>query len=224
MAKKKHHFIFVDESGDPGALFKRDKNGNKIATGASLYYIITAVCVDSNQLFLLENKILEVKIKFGYQKEIKSTDVSLDLYKELLNILNDLDIKCFYRCVNKSIYKGKFSAPGRKELHNVFDEYNLVKLVNIAARQCGQVDSEVIIDRAERRLLDGSFDNCDNYLKKRVNTKTITRVKYITHVDSEYVNAMQMSDLVSGAIKDNYTRKNTDLKKVIRKSLLIKVF
>jgi len=224
MGKKKHHFIFVDESGDPGALFKRDKNGNKIETGASLYYILTAICVDSDQLFLLENKIIEAKNKFGYKKEIKSTDISLKLYNKLLGILNDLNIKCFYRCVNKSIYKGKFSASGRRELHNVFDEYNLVKLVNITVRQCGQLGSEVIIDRAERRLLDGSFDNCDNYLKKRVNSKTIIRVKYITHVDSEYVNAMQMSDLVSGAIKDSYTGRNKDLKKIIKKSLLKKVY
>ncbi len=217
------NYIFVDESGDPGKPFKKDSQGNKIPTGASLYYILSAVCVNSEQLFLLEDKIMEAKNKFGYKKEIKSTDISLGLYKELLDILNQLNIKIYYRLVDKKKYKGKFAADGRKN-HNVFDEYNLVKLVNLAIRKSKFLNTEVVIDRADRRLLDGNFENCDKYLKKRVNTKTIERIKHITHVDSEYVNAMQMSDLVSGAIKDYFTKRNTDLKKVIKSSLLVKIF
>ena len=68
------------------------------------------------------------------------------------------------------------------------------------------------------------LENCDNYLRKRVNTKTIQRIKHVTHVDSEYVNVMQMSDLVSGAIKDHFMKKNMDLKKTIKKNLLVKIF
>ena len=218
-----HNYIFVDESGDPGKPFKEDNKGKKVLTGASLYYILSAICVNSEQLFLLEDMMMNTKNKFGYKKEIKSTDVSLSLYKALLNILNQLDIKTYYRLIDKKKYKGKFAASGRKN-HNVFDEYNLVKLVNLATRKSGFINTEVVIDRADRRLLDGSFENCDNYLKKRVNTKTIQRIKHITHVDSEYVNVMQMSDLVSGAIKNYFTKRNTDLKKVIKKSLLVKIF
>lgn len=223
MSNNIHNYIFVDESGDPGKPFRLDDEGKKVPTGASLYYILSAVCVDSKQLFLLEDMIMNVKNKFGYKKEIKSTDVSLPLYKALLNILNKLNIKTYYRLVDKKKYKGKFAASGRKN-HNVFDEYNLVKLVNLATRKSGFLNAEVVIDRADRRLLDGNFENCDHYLKKRVNTKTIQRIKHITHVDSEYVNVMQMSDLVSGAIKDHFTKRNTDLKKVIKKNLLVKIF
>jgi len=221
--KKSFNYIFVDESGDPGKPYKIDDKGNKVPTGASFYYILSAVCVNSQQLFLLEDKIIEVKNKFGYKKEIKGTDVSLPLYKALLDILNQLDIKVYYRFVDKRKYKGKFAALGKKN-HNVFDEYNLVKLVNLATRKSEFLDAEIVIDRTDRRLLDGNFENCDNYLKKRVNTKTIQRVKHVTHVNSEYVNVMQMSDLVSGAIKDHFTKRNTDLKKVINKSLLVKIF
>lgn len=220
---KSFNYIFVDESGDPGKPYKIDSEGNKIQTGASFYYILSAVCVNSQQLFLLEDKIIVVKNKFGYKKEIKSTDVSLPLYKSLLDILNQLNIKTYYRLVDKKKYKGKFAALGKKN-HNVFDEYNLVKLVNLATRKSKFFDAEIVIDRAGRRLLDGNFENCDNYLKKRVNTKTVQRIKHVTHVNSEYVNAMQLSDLVSGAIKDYFTRRNTDLKKVINKSLLVKIF
>ncbi len=224
MRKKQiHNYIFVDESGDPGKPFKKDTNGNQVQTGASLYYILTAICVSSEQLFLLEDAIMEVKNKFGFKKEIKSTDVSIPLYKALLEILNRLSIKTYYRFVDKRKYKGKFAANGKKN-HNIFDEYNLVKLVNLATRKSGFLNTEVVIDRAERRMLDGSFDNCDNYLKSRTNTKTLQRIKYITHVDSEYVNIVQISDLLSGVIKDNFTGKNKELKMIIKKNLLIKIY
>jgi len=223
MVNKSYNYIFVDESGDPGKIFKIDSLGKKIPTGASLYYILSAVCMNSQQLFLLEDRIIETKSKFGYKKEIKSTDVSLPLYKALLKIINQFDIKVFYRLVDKKKYKGCFAAPGRKN-HNIFDEYNLIKLVNLATRKSGFLDTEIIIDRADRRLLDGNFENCDNRLKKRVNTKTIQRIKHVTHVNSEYVNAMQISDLISGAIKDYFTKRNKDLIKIINKSLLVKIF
>lgn len=224
MSQKSFNYVFVDESGDPGKPYEIDNHGDKVSTGASLYYILSAVCLDSQKLFLMEDKILEIKNKFGYKKEIKSNDVSLPLYGALLNILNELNIQVYYRSVDKTKYKGKFAVDGNKKLHNVFDEYNLTKLVNLATRQSGFLDAEIIIDRADRRLLDGNFENCDKYLKKRVNSKTIQRIKHITHVNSEYVNAMQMADLVSGAIKDYFTKRNTDLKKIIKKSLLIKIF
>jgi len=85
-------------------------------------------------------------------------------------------------------------------------------------------EAEIVIDRAERRLLDGKFDNFNNYLMNKVNTKTIKRVSYVTHVNSEYVNAMQMSDLVSGALKDWFTKRNPELKKIINRNLLIKIY
>jgi hypothetical protein len=70
----------------------------------------------------------------------------------------------------------------------------------------------------------GEFDFFNKYLLKRINTKTIQRIKHITHVNSEYVNAMQLSDLVSGAIKDYFTGKNKELKKVIDKKYLHKIW
>lgn len=42
----------------------------------------------------------------------------------------------------------------------------------------------------------------------------------VTHVNSEYVNVMQLSDLVSGVIKDHFMRRNMDLKRIIKRKLL----
>lgn len=224
MNNKSFNYIFVDESGDPGKPYKIGPNRKKIPTGASAFYIISALPLTSQKLFFMEDRILEIKNKFRYKKEVKSVEISLGLYKALLNILNELNIKVFYRLIDKKRYKGKFAVSGNKRLHNVFDEYNLVKVVCFAARHCGFLDVEVVIDRAERRLLDGRFDNFNDYLMRKLNTKTIRRVRYVTHVNSEYVNAMQLSDLVSGAIKDDFTKRNTDLKMVVNKGLLKRVW
>ena len=78
------HYIFIDESGDPGKPFKTDAIGNKIPTGASIFYILTAIYLDSTKLFALENEIMEIRQKYGFRSEIKSTIIPLEMYKDLL--------------------------------------------------------------------------------------------------------------------------------------------
>ena len=221
--RKSFNYIFVDESGDPGKLYKIDNKGNKIPTGASVFYILSAICLDSRKLFLTENKITQIKNKYGYRAELKSDYIPLVLYKRLLDIVNKLNIQIYYRLIDKRKYRGTFAVDGNKKLHNVFDEYNLAKTVSFAIKQSSFEKVEVVIDRADRRLLDGKFDNFNNYLKSKVNTKTIKRIMNITHVNSEYVNVMQLSDLVSGAVKDHFTSRNMDLKRVIKRKLLKRV-
>jgi Protein of unknown function (DUF3800) len=224
---KVEHYIFVDEAGDPGPPSTIDPvTGVKTPTGASPFYIITALCTDVRTLFTLEQRIMEVKNAFGYRKEIKSNEISLPLYKALLDILNELDIKTYYRLVDKSVYAGVFKVDGKPALHNVFDEFNVVRAVAFAIADQDMQNVEVVIDRTDRRLLDGKFDSFNTYLDKKVN-KSIgedgqNRVSHITHVNSEYVNAMQMSDIVSGAIRDDFTKKNIELLRVIAPERLIK--
>ncbi|MFA6297196.1 MAG: DUF3800 domain-containing protein [Candidatus Paceibacterota bacterium] len=218
------NYIFIDESGDPGKPFRTNVTGVKIPTGASLYYILSAVCLDSPKLFALENGIMEIRNKYGFKSEIKSTIIPLSMYEEILNLVNIIEIPIYWRLVDKRTYKGQFATAGHAKLHNIFDDYNLSKLLLFAAKGCGVVGTEVVIDRAERRMFQGEFDNFNKYLIERVNTKTIKRIKYITHVNSEYVNAMQLSDLVSGALKDHFTDKNKDLRKIIDKKYLHKIW
>lgn len=224
MPRANFNYIFIDESGDPGKPFETDATGNKNPTGSSLFYILTAIYLDSPKLFAFENRMTEVRAKYGYRNELKSETIPLKLYADLLKIINELEIKIFFRLINKTIYKGKFAVDGDKKLHNVFDEYNLAKLASFAVKKCDLDKVEIIIDRADRRLLDGKFDNFNDYLKNKINTKTIRRVDYITHVNSEYVNAMQLSDLVCGAIKDHSTGKNKELKEIISRKYLYKIW
>lgn len=219
------HYIFIDESGDPGRPFVIDSTGNKIPTGSSLFYILTAIYLDSVKLFALENEIMEIRHKYGFRSEIKSTIIPLEMYKDFLGIINKIEIPIYYRLVDKQTYKGKFATAGHAKLHNIFDDYNLSKLVLFATKKQNLIETEIVIDRADRRMYNGDyFSGFDEYLFGRVNTKTIQRVRHITHVNSEYVNAMQLSDLVSGAIKDYFTGKNKDLRKVIDKKHLYKIW
>ncbi len=221
---KTQHYIFIDESGDPGKPFEMDVAGNKVPTGSSLFYILSAVYLDSAKLFALENGIMEIRNKFGFKSEIKSTIIPLNMYKELLDIINKLDITIYYRLIDKTKYKGKFAVKDHAKLHNIFDDYNLSKLALFTAKRQNLLEAEVIIDRADRRMFKGDFDHFNEYLLERVNTKTIRRIKYVTHVNSEYVNAMQISDLISGALKDYFTGKNKDLRKIIDKRCLYKIW
>ena len=109
-------------------------------------------------------------------------------------------------------------------MNYIFDEYNLAKTVYFTLKEKNLVDAEVVIDRADRRLLDNSFKNFDKYLLSRVNTKTVSRVKFVTHVNSEYVFLMQMSDLICGAVKDSLNSDNNGLKRVINRQLLRKIW
>ncbi|MCX6717910.1 MAG: DUF3800 domain-containing protein [Candidatus Taylorbacteria bacterium] len=218
------HYIFIDESGDPGKPYTINDAGEKVPTGASLYYILSAICLDSKKLFALENGILEIRHKYGFRSEIKSTIIPLEMYDDILDLVNKIEIQVYWRLVDKRIYKGQFATAGHAKLHNIFDDYNLSKLLIFAAKGCGTNGIEAVIDRADRRMYKGEFDHFNKYLIERVNTKTIERIKHITHVSSEYVNAMQLSDLVSGAIKDHFTGKNKDLKKIMNKKYLYKVY
>lgn len=170
-------YLFIDESGDPGRPFEIGPAGNKIPTGSSLFYILTAICLDSQKLFSLENEMLLIRQKYGFRSEIKSTIIPLTMYKDLLKLINKLEIFVCYRLVDKTKYKGQFATAGHAKLHNIFDDYNLSKLVLFAAKQQKLLDAEVVIDRADRRMYNGDyFKAFDEYLFGRVNTKTIKRI------------------------------------------------
>lgn len=218
--KADKYYIFVDESGDPGEPFK----DNKIPTGASRFYIISVLPLDIEQLHLLEHDVLETKVKFGFRREIKSIIIPLSLYKALLKLIIKHKIKVYYRCVNKETYKGTFAVKDKSAknyFHNIFDTYNTVKVITRSCIEKKLKDCEVVIDRADRRAWKTpyNFEDFNNYLRKKVNTETIRRVHHIIHVDSEYVLMLQMADLISGAIKDSFTGKNPELKKIISQNL-----
>lgn len=224
-------YLFIDESGDPGIPFKKDKKGKylldekgkKIPTGASLYYIVSIVVLDGKQIATLEDEIIRLKQKFGYKKELKSTHVSLSLYRALLKTLVKHKIKIYFRAVNKEKYKGTFKTSKTSEntFRNVFDTYNVVKTISVLCKKEKLTRCEVVIDRAERRAFPApyNFDKFNEYLRNKVNTRTIKRVHHITHANTIYVHIMQLSDLVCGALRDNFMRKNTDLKKIVNKQL-----
>jgi len=121
--------------------------------------------------------------------------------------------------VDKRTYKGQFKVDGIPKLHNVFDEYNVARVVAYAIVEHQLKNVDIVIDRTDRRRFDGKFDSFDTYLrnkiKKYIGKEKITNIRNITHVDSKYVNIMQMSDIIGGAIRDKFTGHNSELIKII---------
>jgi len=227
------YYIFVDESGDPGEPYRTDikgnlildSKGNKIPTGASKYYIISALSVDTKQLHKLEHDILETKNSFSFRDEIKSNTIPLVLYKALLKLLLKNNLEVYYRYIDKKQYKGTFIVKdknSKKFFHNVFDTYNTVKVITRCCLNNQLINCEVVIDIADRRsfISQYNFEDFNNYLRNKVNTAIKRRVHHILHVNSEYVPLLQFTDLISGAIKDSFTKKNVELKAIIKKNLV----
>jgi hypothetical protein len=129
--------------------------------------------------------------------------------------------------IDKNNYKGKFKVDDIPSLHNIFDEYNVARAVAFAIVENNLKEVDIVIDRTDRRRLDGKFDSFNSYLISKVKkyigkTESVPNgISHITHVDSKYVNAMQMSDIVGGAIRDNFTKKNEKLITIIDKHRLI---
>ncbi len=226
-------YLFVDESGDPGEPFRSDLKGNlildnrdnKIPTGASNYYIISALCVDRIQLHKLEHDILETKNKFSYRSEIKSSIIPLTLYEVLLKLLEKNYLEVYYRCIDKKQYRGTFATKdknSKRYFHNVFDTYNTAKVITRCCLDNKLLNCEIVINRADRRSFKPlyNFEDFNNYIRNKVNTSVKRRVHHIIHADSEYVLSLQYTDLISGAIRDSFTKKNLKLKEIIKKNLV----
>jgi len=61
------------------------------------------------------------------------------MYKELLDLINQLEIPIYYRTVDKKIYKGQFATAGHAKLHNIFGNYNLSKQTLFATKKQGEL-------------------------------------------------------------------------------------
>lgn len=81
------YIVFIDESGQPGGY---DSNSRKLIEGATKYFILSGFMIDGNDLINIEQKLNQVKIKYGLSKDIeakwnssyKALGMTLDKYKK----------------------------------------------------------------------------------------------------------------------------------------------
>lgn len=169
----------------------------------------------------LAQDIVEIKAKYNFEGEVKSTTVPTNLYQDILSLIAAHGLTVYYRCIDKERYAGVFGGShSAYDIGNLFDSYNTVKVVLRSLLREKIENCEVVLDRAERRAINGTnFDGFNDYLKDKINNDGIKVVHHVSHIDSQYVPMLQLADLVSGAIKDTFTQRDVSLKKIIKKNL-----
>lgn len=174
-------FHFVDESGDPGKYSRRKK-------GSTWYYILGDLVVSPDQIRKLRQKLGSIRYLFDYDAELKSHKASPRLQEKVLGILRDLDC-CFFI---------KFIDKRKQEVENQ-EQFLKEVYLSLLTKACKGKTNEVIIDQTDKILA----INLREYLLEELERK----VNYVTLVNSEYVDMLQVADLVTGAFKEFWVDK-----------------
>jgi len=169
-------FHFIDESGDPGH-YSRGKKGS------TWYYILGDLVVSPDQIRGLRQKLGSVRYLFDYDAELKSHKASPRLQEKLLGILQESGCRLFIKFVDKR----------KREVGNQQQFLEEVYL-SLLRKACKGEANEIVIDQTDKILA----INLRGYLLEKLRRK----VNYVTLVNSEYVDMLQISDLVTGAFKD----------------------
>lgn len=169
-------FHFIDESGDPG----RYRRGKK---GSTWYYILGDLVVSPNQIRKLRQKLGSIRYLFDYDAELKAHKASPRLQEKILRILQDLDCYFFIKFIDKRKWQIESQEDFLKKAY-----------LSLLRRACKGKANEIVIDQTDKILA----INLREYLLEELAQK----VNYVTLVNSEYVDMLQIADLVTGAFKE----------------------
>ncbi|MFB6181679.1 MAG: DUF3800 domain-containing protein [Candidatus Magasanikbacteria bacterium] len=197
--KPKRDFIFIDESGDPGTF--------------SDYYIQGLIHITDKSLKNINIHLSALRYFGATGKELKSTTLDPRKQEQLLNILrmsvfdNDFS-QASAICVNKEDYYGPYleEKPDHPKDANRFRHFMIRRLLESHFKNCELQSNELelIIDRfytnedQERKLR--------KYLRIDPDNK-LPQILLINQADSRYVDLLQLSDWISGAVKEKFFTK-----------------
>lgn len=181
-------FHFIDESGDPGQYSRKKR-------GSTWYYILGDLVVSPEQIRSLRQKLGSIRYLFDYDAELKSHKASPRLQEKILGMLRDLDCQFFVKIVDKRKQEAKNQEQFLREVY-----------LSLLRGACRGEANEIVIDQTDKILA----INLREYLLEELEQK----VNYVTLVNSEYVDMLQIADLVTGAFKEfrvDKKRKKWDL-------------
>lgn len=187
-------FMFYDESGDTGTKFTK---------GSTKFFIASLLVVPRHRIKNLTKLITQVRAKHNYHSEIKYTKLKGEPVFELLDGMAKVrGIQAFSMIVDKKKYPGKSltqEVKNTKEGKHRFSDFMTMVTIRKARQRLksGLREAELVLDRIERHR----EDEFSNYIYDNLN-KTSPVVGRITHVDSVYVPLVQLTDLVSGVVRD----------------------
>lgn len=200
------HYAFVDESGNYG--FKFDKEN------VSKYFIITAIIVEKDKLKILEKEIGEIRERFFQTGEMKSSSVkNLRRRKDIIKLITKSDFSIYSLVVDKRKinidgglgYHGSFYKYLNRQLYE--DLFLAIPNLHVTADKYGDKQfmkgfKKYIKNKPLRNIFsDSSFEFASS--KKRI--------------------LLQLADMISGTIFQQYENKANEKYQEIYNLLLKKV-
>ena len=201
MAKAKHDFIFVDESGDSGYALDPDTGELK----SSPHFLLAAFHVTDRSIALINRHVASFRYYTAFERELKIPPTN-EAYRRLLEPINRIaearrDIHASVVYLNKEEYTGSYLKPGGQSPQSPFYFRNRVLrcLLEHHFANCelesGQYD--LILDRVDMDL--EQVENQRRYLNSNQNFRG---PRYITHASSIYVECLQVVDHIARGFKD----------------------
>ncbi len=189
-------YLFVDESGDPGNIAPDGSN--------SKLYAELALQVSRDKMGRFCEHITNWRYIRGIFKEVKTLPGGKDLARFLgpiVRLQQEGLIKCSCVYLDKRCYTGPYlkATPYR--------DANPLRFRNFIHRQLFEFhfscyppsndDIEIVFDRFE--MSKDTIENLDSYLR---NNRNLPNFKYITHADSVYCEALQLTGQLVNAVQN----------------------
>jgi hypothetical protein len=194
--------VFIDDSGDPGF---------KIEKGSSKFFIISMIIFDDHlEAEKTAVRIKELKRELGFSDniEFKFCNSRKEVREKFLTIISTSNFKIRSLVVNKEKIYSEELRNSKKKFYSYF--------IKVALEYSGQTikNARIKIDGSGDRIFRKSFIS---YLKRELNDKKI--MSNCKLIDSKKNVLIQMVDMIAGATRRSYEKKEMIYKNIIKKHI-----
>ncbi|MDP1688573.1 MAG: DUF3800 domain-containing protein [bacterium] len=191
-------FLFVDETGDPG---------HPSETSSSRYYQLNIAIVHREAMASMHKHLSAFRYFKDSGKELKKHERDAKL---LAGVFEDLAKKNNVIFTSFILEKEKYTGPYLKKINENIFTYNPNKFRNFVVRRSFEyIFSKLILIDSENHNLEIVFDRYLDSEADEENLKKYLRGNYrlpafekIVQVDSEYSEAVQVSDFIGRFVKE----------------------
>jgi hypothetical protein len=208
-------FIYLDESGDLGFDYSKDKTTKK--------FIITILVCNSDAARkdfkkavrrTLKNKLNYKRKKSRYVTEIKGVNTTLRIKKYFFRNIKNSEWGIYTLALNKARVEPQLRTKiGKKKLYNFLSRFLLekLKLSDVAS------NVELVVDRSKNKEEVWDFNQyLINQLEALLPLNTALNISHLTSVESA---GLQAVDLFSWGIFRKYEYNNTEWYDIYRSKI-----
>ena len=181
--------IFIDEAGDPW--FKFEKHSSK-------FFVIGGVIFDrEKEAYACARRIdgLRKELKVPEQYEFHYTKDSLLRKQHFFQAITEYKFSYFGLIIDKKSFKEEAEYAIKQ------DFYHQMCYFAMEAMKDKLHDTTIYLDGKHEKSIEQNFQS---YIKKKLNTDWIFRVKQVKILDSRKHNLLQLADYIASGLKCNY--------------------